>query len=93
MNERETKMAKTMVQLWASFTRSGVPRADSIPYWRPVDSKDHLNKLKKMKNKFLFYVLNIRTLRAVPSNRRSQRAAQLLSGRISGDFGEVSPVK
>ncbi|XP_058835247.1 glutactin-like [Topomyia yanbarensis] len=38
LNEKDTKVAKAMVQLWTSFARGGVPFANDIPYWPPMNS-------------------------------------------------------
>uniref|UniRef100_A0A1Q3FP68 Carboxylic ester hydrolase n=1 Tax=Culex tarsalis TaxID=7177 RepID=A0A1Q3FP68_CULTA len=37
LNDRETKMAKTMVRLWSSFATAGIPSARDVPYWPPAD--------------------------------------------------------
>ncbi|KAL1391636.1 hypothetical protein pipiens_001061 [Culex pipiens pipiens] len=37
LNERETKMAKTMVRLWSSFATVGIPAARDVPYWPTAD--------------------------------------------------------
>lgn len=37
LNERETKMAKTMVRLWSSFATVGIPSARDVPYWPPAN--------------------------------------------------------
>lgn len=34
---RETRMAKTMVQLWSSFATVGIPSARDVPYWPPAN--------------------------------------------------------
>ncbi|XP_001651649.3 glutactin [Aedes aegypti] len=37
LDDLDTKMAKTMVQLWTSFAIRGIPAAKSTPYWPPAD--------------------------------------------------------
>ncbi|XP_029731024.2 glutactin-like [Aedes albopictus] len=37
LDEADVRMAKAMVQLWTSFAIGGVPVADSVAHWPPMD--------------------------------------------------------
>lgn len=39
LNDRESKMAKTMVQLWTSFAVNGAPSAVDVPTWPPAKQR------------------------------------------------------
>lgn len=36
LNEKDTIIAKRMVDLWTSFAITGIPRAEGIPEWHSV---------------------------------------------------------
>lgn len=39
LNEKDTKIAKRMIDLWTSFAITGIPKAEGIPEWPPVTSR------------------------------------------------------
>lgn len=58
LNDRELKVARTMVNLWTSFARHGYPFSENVPAWRPMDNNSvgpylRIDETSELRDNFL----------------------------------------
>ncbi|XP_055534060.1 glutactin-like [Wyeomyia smithii] len=69
LDDNGLKIAQTMVQLWTSFARTGVPTAQAVPYWSTVGNlhgpylsiNENMEEKKNFYNEFTATTLRFRT--------------------------------